>query len=80
MIGIHAIPRITMITVAVRPTLNSFFSGVSGRSFLYTSTVNNVEHELNTDARELISAASNPAATNPLRPDGILFISKAAKA
>ena len=34
------------------------------------SQVNSVEHELNTDDRELMSAASRPATTRPLKPTG----------
>src|SRR5688572_26241489 len=78
--GIHRIPNITMTAVAIRPTINNFFSGASGCNFLYTSTVNKVEQELKTDASELISAANNPAATSPRMPLGILSISNAAKA
>src|SRR5690606_9754274 len=58
----------------------SFFSGVLGRSFLYISTVKSVEHELNTEANELISAANNPAATNPLKPEGSRLLIRIGKA
>src|SRR5436309_9900604 len=68
--GIHARPSPTRITVDARPTWTSRASLASGRSFRYTSHVSSVEHELNADARELMSAASMPASTRPLNPAG----------
>ena len=44
------------------------------------SLVNKVEQELNTDASELIKAASRPAATSPLNPAGSTCIIKAGNA
>ena len=44
------------------------------------STVKRVEQELNTEANELIRAASNPAATNPLNPEGNKLLIKTGKA
>ncbi len=68
--GIHRNPDTTTTPVAMRPTATSVRSDASGRSFLYTSIVNSVEHELKTAASELISAASNPPATSPRSPTG----------
>ena len=64
------IPRITITVVASLPIFNSFFSDSLGFNFLYISIVNIVEHELNTHASELISAAIRPPATNPFNPTG----------
>src|SRR6056297_2243957 len=44
------------------------------------STVNKVEHELNTEAKELIKAAKSPAATNPRSPDGNKLLIKTGNA
>src|SRR3989304_2685318 len=68
--GIHRRPSTTKTPVVRRPTVTSCRSLAPGRSFRYTSQVSNVEQELKTEARELISAASIPASTRPLSPTG----------
>src|SRR3979411_867660 len=68
--GIHAKPRPTRMIVEPRPKVTSSASVARGLSFRYTSHVSRVEHELNADARELMSAASMPGSTSPLKPAG----------
>src|SRR5690606_40726033 len=78
--GIQIIPMITVLIVAICSVRTNFFSGVLGLSFLYISTVNRVEQELNTEARELIKAARRPAATKPLNPEGNRLLINTGKA
>ena len=75
--GIHSRPSPTNSTVVTRPTVTSRCSLAAGRSLRYTSHVSSVEHELNADASELISAASIPARTRPLSPAGSSRVTRA---
>ena len=68
--GIHRSARTTITTVARRPTVTSRASLAPFTMCRYRSTVKMVEAELKTDDRELIRAASSPAATRPLSPAG----------
>ena len=68
--GIHSSPRNTIAAAEIRPTRTSCCSLAVGRIFRYTSHVRSVEHALNAEASELISAASIPASTSPLAPSG----------
>ena len=63
-------PKKTINPVAIFPIFSNTFSEVLGLIFLYMSIVNMVEHELKTEARELISAAIKPPATRPLSQQG----------
>src|SRR5690349_23998647 len=56
--GIQPSPSPTSTMVDARPTSTSRFSLALGRIFRYTSHVSSVEHELNADANELMSARS----------------------
>ena len=68
--GIHSNARTTITTVAARPTATRRASLASATTLRYRSTVKMVEAELKTDERELIRAASRPAATRPFSPAG----------
>ena len=68
--GIHSSARITMTTVATRPTVTRRASLAAPARRRYRSTEKIVEAELNTDDSELIRAASRPAATRPFNPVG----------